>query len=79
MSTRALEIRIDRRACRGSAECRARAPATFSLDAEGKAVVADSPGDEEGAISQAAEACPRFAIHLLRGTERKSDPPARSP
>ncbi len=58
----ALELRIDRSACHGSQVCARRAPATFSLDGEGKAVAADPPGDPEHAIRQAAHGCPFFAI-----------------
>ncbi len=72
MSTRRLEIRIDREACQGTGECSARAPATFALDDDGKAVAADPPRDDDEAIASAAGACPRFAIALVRST--KADP-----
>jgi ferredoxin len=58
----ALELRIDRSACHGSGACTRRAPATFSLDAEGKAVAAEPVGDPEEALRQAARGCPFFAI-----------------
>lgn len=59
-----LEVRVDRSACHGSRFCVRRAPATFSLDAEGKAVVAEEPADPEEAIREAARACPFFAIEV---------------
>ena len=59
-----MEIRVDRRACRGSRSCVRRAPATFSLDDERKVVVADVPGDPEEAIREAARSCPTFAIQV---------------
>jgi ferredoxin len=46
-----------------------RAPATFSLDADRKAVVADPPGDPEEAVLAAARSCPNFAIELRRDGE----------
>ena len=61
------EIRVDRRACRGSQSCIRRAPATFSLDAEHKAVVAVEPGDPEETIREAARSCPFFAIEVGKG------------
>ena len=64
-----LEVHIDRSACRGSRSCARRAPATFSLDAERKAVVAAAPGDPEDAIREAARSCPFFAIEV-KETER---------
>jgi ferredoxin len=60
----ALAIRVDRRACQGSRECVKRAPRTFSLDREGKAVVAEAPGDPDERIREAANDCPSFAIEL---------------
>jgi ferredoxin len=59
-----LEIHVDRTACRGSRSCTRRAPRTFSLDGEGKSVVADRPRDPEDAIRAAAGACPFFAIEV---------------
>ena len=59
-----LEIHVDRTACRGSRSCTRRAPGTFSLDGEGKSVVADPPRDPEHVIREAAGACPFFAIEV---------------
>ena len=61
-----LEVRVDRDACTGARACALRAPGTFSLDADRKAVVADPPGDGEEEILAAARACPNFAIELYR-------------
>lgn len=58
----ALDVQIDRSACRGSRACVRRAPGTFSLDADGKAVVAADTRDSEQAVREAAAACPFFAI-----------------
>jgi ferredoxin len=47
-----------------------RAPATFSLDAQRRVVIAAEPGDDANAILDAARACPNFAITVRRGEER---------
>ena len=59
-----LDVYVDRTACRGSRSCVRRAPATFSLDGEGKAVAAEAPGDPEEAVREAARSCPFFAIEV---------------
>ncbi|MGH0031184.1 MAG: ferredoxin [Myxococcota bacterium] len=63
----ALLVQVDREACQGSLSCVRRAPRTFSLDAEGKSVVAKDPRDDEAAIRAAAAACPFFAIRVREG------------
>ena len=62
----ALEIEIDRDACSGARACTLRAPHTFALDEQRKAVVMDPAGDPEPAILEAARSCPNFAIELTR-------------
>ena len=61
-----LEIQVDRDACTGARACALRAPRTFSLDTDRKAVVAEPPGDPEETILAAARSCPNFAIELRR-------------
>jgi ferredoxin len=61
-----LEVHVDRDACTGARACVLRAPATFSLDAAGKAVAAEPAGDPEPAVLDAARSCPNFAIELRR-------------
>lgn len=63
----AFRIRIDREACRGSRQCVHRAPATFALDADDRARVADARGDPPDAILTAARSCPNFAIRVHDG------------
>jgi len=65
-----LEIRIDRDACRGSRACVRRAPATFSLGADGKSRAAAPPADDEATIRAAAAACPFFAIEVRESGDR---------
>jgi ferredoxin len=65
-----LEITAERASCRGARACVRRAPATFSLDAQRKVVIAEEPGDGVEAIVDAARACPSFAIEVRRGGER---------
>jgi len=65
-----LEIRAERAACKGARACVRRAPATFSLDAERRVVIAPAPGDTLDAIVDAARACPNFAIEVRRGNEK---------
>ena len=64
-----LEVHVDREACTGARACALRAPASFSLDADRKAVVADPLGDPEEAVLAAARSCPNFAIELRRDGE----------
>jgi ferredoxin len=64
-----FEIRIDREACRGAAECVYRAPQSFELDDEGKAIALDPPGDDEQTLIAAARSCPNFAIEINRSPE----------
>jgi ferredoxin len=64
-----LEVRVDRDACTGARACVLRAPASFSLDAARKAVVAEPAGDPEEALLDAARSCPNFAIELHRDGE----------
>jgi len=61
-----LVVQVDRDACTGARACVLRAPATFSLDRDGKATVADPPGDPEDSVLAAARSCPNFAIELHR-------------
>lgn len=68
MSKSGLRVEIDRAACRGSAVCVRRAPATFSLDAEHRAVTAEPPEDPEEVLRRAELYCPNFAIRLVRST-----------
>lgn len=49
----------------GSGSCQFHAPGTFDLDAECKAIVVDSQGDEPQAIRNAAEGCPTRAIEIV--------------
>jgi len=60
-----LRVEIDRAACRGSEACVRRAPATFSLDAQRRALAADPPEDPEEVLRSAERSCPNFAIRLL--------------
>ena len=64
-----LAVHIDREACTGARACALRAPHTFRLDAERKAVASDPPGDPEAHVLAAARACPNFAIELSRDGE----------
>ena len=57
-----LEVHVNHSKCHGSRSCMRRAPATFSLNPERRAIVAEEPGDSEEAIREAASACPFFAI-----------------
>ena len=53
---------VDRRACQGSGECVYRAPASFELDADGRAVALDPAGDPPERVADAVRSCPHFAI-----------------
>jgi len=57
-------IVIDRELCLGNGVCMTFAPATFTHDAETKAVVTDATGDSVFDIRAAAEGCPTGAIRL---------------
>jgi ferredoxin len=58
-------IAVDRDVCIGSGNCVLYAPATFSQDAEAKAVVADPTGDDLDTVRVAVEACPTRALTLI--------------
>jgi ferredoxin len=64
-----IEIHVDRDACTGARACVLRAPASFTLDADRKAVAAAAPGDADEALLAAARSCPNFAIELRRDGE----------
>jgi ferredoxin len=61
-----LEVQVDREACTGARACVLRAPASFALDADRKAVALEPAGDPEEAVLAAARSCPNFAIELRR-------------
>jgi ferredoxin len=63
----ALEVRVDRDACRGAGECAFRAPASFHLDDENRSVVRNPAGDPPQTVIAAARSCPHFAIAVRRG------------
>ena len=74
MSSVALEIRIDRRVCRGARACVRRAPGTFSLASDGKSQAADAPTEDEATIREAAGACPFFAISVRARSSGSTGP-----
>ena len=64
-----IEVHVDREACRGSGSCVRRAPATFMLDDDRKAVVVTDSTDPIDVIREAANVCPFFAIKLKEKSE----------
>jgi ferredoxin len=60
----ALLIRVDHERCQGAGVCVRRAPGTFSLGSDRRSRVAESPGDGDAMIRDAANACPFFAIEV---------------
>ena len=64
-----LRAVVDRQECFGFGFCVETLPAVFSLDAEGRSVAVDVDADP-ALLEQAADACPRSAITLVR----RSDP-----
>jgi ferredoxin len=58
-------ITVDRDVCIGSGNCVLYAPATFSQDADAKAVVTDPTGDDLDTVRIAVEACPTRALALI--------------
>ena len=65
MSQRAFDIQVDRKACRGAAVCVRLAPGSFSLDAQNRSEAIEPSTDGDGAIRDAADRCPYFAIQLI--------------
>lgn len=63
-----VEILVDRGACRGARVCLRRAPRSFSLDAERRAVPADPPGDPLESLRDAERSCPNFAIRVVEAS-----------
>ncbi len=70
MTATDLDVRVDRAACRGSRVCVRRAPRSFRIDPEGRAVAVAPPGDDDAAVLAAARACPNFAIEVWRDGAR---------
>jgi ferredoxin len=69
VSNSGLRVEIDRAACRGSAVCVRRAPASFAVDAERRAVATEPPGDPDEALRTAELHCPNFAIRLVQSPD----------
>jgi ferredoxin len=66
----ALQIKIDRTACRGAGECVFRADRTFALAEDRRAKLTGVQGDDDDRVLAAARACPHFAIVVLRDGRR---------
>ncbi len=58
-------IAVDRDVCIGSGSCVLYTPATFTQDAEAKAVVMDPQGDDLDTVRIAIDACPTRALALI--------------
>ena len=61
-------VEIDRETCMGSGVCTVLAPATFDIDEDAKAFVANPAGDRLDQIESAAAGCPTRAITVRRAT-----------
>jgi ferredoxin len=59
-----MKVRVDRDLCRGLGNCVVLAPAVFSLDAAGKAVVLENQAVDDRLLFEAAESCSENAIIL---------------
>ncbi len=59
-----MQVRIDRAACCGNAQCVEIAPAVFQLDSKNKSVVLDPEAASFETLIEAAEACPCQAISI---------------
>ena len=57
-----MQVRIRHGQCGGNGECVEIAPAVFTLDSKGKAVVLDPEAARLELLVEAAEACPCNAI-----------------
>ena len=66
-----LRVEVDRAACQGARACIRRAPRTFALDADRRAVVTAAPGegDSADAVRDAVQACPNFALKLREAAD----------
>lgn len=70
-----LVVSVDRDLCIGAATCNAIAHRAFALDADSKAIVLDSSGQEtEHTLIEAARGCPVAAIIIQRGNGDKVFP-----
>jgi len=65
-----LRVVVDRGACLGARACTRRAPGSFRLDADRKALFVEPPGDDEETVLEAVRGCPNFALAAWRGEER---------
>ena len=69
-----LRAIVDRGECFSFGYCVEALPGVFSLDATGISVAADVDADP-GLLAQAADACPRAAISLVRPGEHPEGTP----
>ena len=68
-------VRVDRDACRGSSVCTRRAPRSFRLDDERKAVFLEPPGDDWATLREIVRSCPNFALHWQDGDSAEGASP----
>ena len=61
-----FEVHVDRGSCMSAGECIFRAPHTFAFGDDGKSSVIDPNGDPDDAVLLAAQACPNFAISVVK-------------
>lgn len=59
------KVTVARDLCISATTCVAVAPGTFSMDAEGKAVINAASTDAEATVLMAAQSCPTRAITIV--------------
>ena len=70
-----ITVEVDRDACIGASACIPLAEKTFTLDADGKAMIlATADQDSEEAIVEAARACPVQAIKIKNAQDEQLAP-----
>lgn len=72
-----ITVEINRAKCQGYKRCTHWAPETFTLDDEGKVVLADPPKNSDEELLKAAKSCPYRVIAAFDETATQLFPPPR--
>lgn len=72
-----LSIDVNRDKCQGYGKCAHWAPETFTLDGEGRVVLADAPASADDMIVRAAKSCPYRVITVSSAEKGQIFPPVR--
>ncbi len=72
-----IDVETDRQKCQGFGKCVNWAPATFSLDDEGKVALGDAGASADDALVKAAKSCPYRVITVSSAERGQIFPPVK--